>query len=240
MKTQPNAHAYALFALLFVAGIGRAQTSSKSDKPARTNGSPAVTLTRYEPRPGSKVRIEGISTRSDWQVESTLLGGFLEVGPDFPIEPGQPVRPGKVEARAEAFVLIHSLKSVERGGHPFSDEMDKIMFEKLGAQDDPKAKITYHLTELVLREIPKSKHEPYVFDSVGALAIAAVTNAVTMPLNVLPLGNKKLKISGFISIKMTDYKIQPPALTLSFGPLKTGDEVKLIFEWVLAERAKSN
>jgi hypothetical protein len=238
MKAHGIGCAAGFVALLLLPRPGNSQTSEPSGiHPVKPSALGETTWTRFEARPGSKVRIEGISTRSDWQVESRLIGGFLEVGPNFPTTPGQSVRLGRLQARAEVFVPVHSLKSVEKGGQPFSDEMDHIMYEKFAAQDDPRAKITYNLTELVLREIPKSKDEPYVFDSKGALAIAAVTNAVTMPLNVLPLGNKKLKISGTTSIKMTDYKIQPPTPKLSFGPLKTGDEVKLIFEWVLAQKA---
>jgi hypothetical protein len=238
MKAHANGCAYMLMVLLMLTGSGSSQITGESSlaNRGRANVSPATTLTRYEAKPGSKVRIEGLSTRSDWQVESKLIGGFLEVGLNFPTEPGQSAKPGKAEARAEAFVLIHSLKSIEKGGRPFSDEMDTILYGMLNARDDARAKITYHLTQLVLREIPKKNNEPYVFDSKGELAIAGVTNTVTMPLNVLPLGEKRLRISAATSIKMTDYKIQPPALTLSFGPLKTGDEVKLIFEWLVAEK----
>jgi hypothetical protein len=238
MKTQPNACACGLLVLLFVAASAKAQTGSQPApvEPASANGSGDTRLTRYESRPGSKVRVEGISTRSDWQVETTLVGGFFEVGPGFPSEPGQVLSPGKVEARAEVFVLIRSLRSLEKGGQPFSDEMDKIMYGKLAVQDDPTAKVTYHLTELVLREEPKNKSEPYVFDSKGELAIAGVTNSIAMPVNLLPLGDKRLKLSGSTPLKMTDYRIQPPTPKLSFGPLKTGDEIKLIFDWIVAQR----
>jgi hypothetical protein len=241
MKTQPNACACVWLVLLLVAASGKAQTSRTSApvEPAGANGSGDTRFTRYESRPGSKVRIEGISTRSDWQVETTLVGGFLEVGPGFPSEPGQAFSPGKAEARAEVFVLIRSLRSLEKGGQPFSDEMDKIMYGKLAGQDDPTAKITYHLTELVLREDPKNKSEPYVFDSKGELAIAGVTNSIAMPVTLLPLGDKRFKLSGSTPVRMTDYRIQPPTPKLSFGPLKTGDEVKLIFEWIVAQRSAS-
>jgi hypothetical protein len=51
-----------------------------------------------------------------------------------------------------------------------------------------------------------------------------------MPIKVLPLGEKKLKISGTIPVKMTDYKIVPETLI----GISIGDEVKLIFDWMLA------
>ena len=43
----------------------------------------------------------------------------------------------------------------------------------------------------------------YEFDSRGDLVVAGVTNEITMPVFVLPLGNGRLKISGGTSLKMT-------------------------------------
>jgi hypothetical protein len=35
------------------------------------------------------------------------------------------------------------------------------------------------------------------------------------------------------ALKMTDFKIQPPASTIALGAIKTGDEVKISFGWIL-------
>jgi hypothetical protein len=83
----------------------------------------------------------------------------------------------------------------------------------------------------------ESKDAPYVFDSKGELVVGGVTNIYSVPVNVLPLGDKKLKISGSTTIKMTDFKIEPPAPKIALGLIKTGDEVKIIFDWNLAQRA---
>ena len=97
-------------------------------------------------------------------------------------------------------------------------------------------RIVYHLTELTLKEAPKAKDAPYVFDAKGELGIAGVTNKLSMVVNVLPLGENKLKITGTTSFKMTEYKVDPPAPKIALGLIKTGDDVKLIFEWMLAQR----
>lgn len=193
--------------------------------------------TRFYARSGSKMRMEGTSNIHDWQVESSLIGGYLEVGPGFPVEPGQAATPGKVEAKAEPFIMVRSLKSLEKDGKPYSDKMDEVMYEHLKAQDDPKARIMFHLTELTLKEAAKSKETPYVFEAKGELAVAGVTNKITMPVNILPLGDKKLKVTGTTAVKMTDFKIEPPAPKIALGMIKTGDEVKLIFEWMVGQRA---
>jgi hypothetical protein len=190
--------------------------------------------TRFDAKSGSnmKVRIEGTSTVHDWQVEGPLIGGFLEAGPGFPVEPGQAATPGKVQARVEAFILVRTLKSVEKDGSHYSDKMDEIMFEKLKAPTNPK--ILYRLNELVLKEPARTKEAPYVFDAKGDLVVAGVTNKISMPVNITPLGDKKLKVTGNLTVKMTDFKIQPPVL---IGLLSTGDEVKLLFDWMVVHKA---
>lgn len=190
---------------------------------------------KYFARSGSKMRIEGTSNIHNWRVESALIGGSLEVGENFPTEPGQAVKPGKVEAKAEPFVMVRSLKSLKEDGTPYSDAMDNVMYDKLKAQENPR--ITFKLKDLVLKEAPSAKDAPYVFEATGDIVVAGETKAVTVPINVLPLAEKKIKVSGSVSVKMTDFKIEPPAPNFAGGLIKTGDEVKLIFEWMLGQRA---
>jgi hypothetical protein len=195
----------------------------------------AAELTRYNAKPGNlKMRMEGTSNIHDWQVEGGLIGGYLEVGPGFPVEPGQAAAPGKVEARGEAFVPVRSLFSIEKDGKKYSDKMDEVMYDKLKASDNPR--IVFKLTELTLKEPAKSKDAPYVFEAKGDLVVAGVTKSITMPINVLPLGEKKIKLTGTTTVKMTDFKIEPPAPKIALGMIKTGDDVKLIFEWMVAQK----
>jgi hypothetical protein len=49
--------------------------------------------TRFYAAPGSSMKMEGKSNIHDWQAESSLIGGSLEVGPAFPVEPGQNASP---------------------------------------------------------------------------------------------------------------------------------------------------
>jgi hypothetical protein len=55
-----------------------------------------------------------------------------------------------------------------------------------------------------------------------------------MPVNILPLGDKKLKVSGTTNLKMTNFKVEPPN-PLGLG-IKTGDDIKIIFDWMVAQR----
>lgn len=189
----------------------------------------AAEAIKLHAKPGSKMRIEGTSSLHDWQVESKIIGGSLEAGDNFPLEPGQDVKPGKVEGRAEAFVTVKSLRSVEKNGSFYSDKMDEIMYDKLKAAQSPR--IVYRTKELTLKEVPKSKDAPYVLEAKGELVVAGVTNEVSMPVNVLPLGEKKLRITGSLPSKMSNFKIPPESIGL--GIVKTGDDIKLIWDWMV-------
>jgi hypothetical protein len=41
-------------------------------------------------------------------------------------------------------------------------------------------------------------------------------------------------------VRMTDFRIEPPAPKIALGVVKTGDEVKLSFEWVVAEAGRTH
>jgi polyisoprenoid-binding protein YceI len=68
------------------------------------------------------------------------------------------------------------------------------------------------------------------------LVVAGVTNALTMPVEVTPLGEGKVKFAATTKLKMTDFKIEPPAPKIALGAIKTGDEVTISFEWMTATK----
>ena len=194
----------------------------------------------YTSAPGlnnSKIWIEGTANviHTTWYVKGSTIAGMIEVGPGFPTEPGQLLTPGKMDVQAtNVFIPVHNLKSVEKDGRLYSDHMDNVMYDHLKA--DKYSMITYRLTELTLKEAPKAKDAPYIFDSKGLLAVGGVTNTISMMVNILPLEGKKLKISGSPRIKMSDYKVGPVELAVAGVGIKSGDEVKLDFEWTVRQR----
>src|SRR5712691_7605289 len=62
----------------------------------------ADAMNRFDSRPGSKVRIEGTSSVHDWQMEGKIIGGFLEVGANFPSLHGLASQAGEVGANIDA------------------------------------------------------------------------------------------------------------------------------------------
>lgn len=175
-------------------------------------------MTKYEAKPGSKVRLEGTSTVHDWTVESGIIGGAMELG----FDPANPA-PGKVPAKVTATIPVRSIKSGKKG-------MDDVMHETLKMQAHPR--IEYQLTELVLKEAPKSADAPLQFDSKGQLAVAGVTNQILMPVTMHRGEGGKLKTTGATTLKMTSFGMKPPAPKIALGLISTGDDVKISFEWV--------
>src|SRR5258706_13631464 len=101
-------------------------------------------------------------------------------------------------------------------------------------------KIDYGLL-VSLFEKPKNYDDTrqYLFDTRGELAIAGVTNKITMPVSVQPIKPAKVKIYGSTSVKMTKFHIEPPVPALARGFIKTGDDVDITFVWTLDRAAAS-
>src|SRR5215510_14869804 len=133
----------------------------------------AQDLTRYRAQTtGSKMKIDGDSTTHKWTVECLIVGGFLELDPAFAADP-QKAAPGKVNAKASVIVPVLQLKSDKKA-------MDDVMHAVLKADKFPR--IEYRLTELTLKEAPKSADAPVALESKGSLIVAGVTNQITMPV----------------------------------------------------------
>ena len=190
----------------------------------------AEQMRTYDATGGSRMRLEGDSTLHSWQCVSSVIAGSLEVGPNFPSEPGQEVKPGKADAQGQAKVTVRSLQSVKKDGSPYKSEMDDKMYEMLKATNF--AQIAFSIKELLLKEAPKGKDAPYVYDAKGDLAVAGVTNTISFPVNVTVLPDRKLKITGVVPLKMTQFQIPPEKILF----VKTADDVTVKFDWMLRPR----
>lgn len=183
----------------------------------------ADSMTKYDAKPGSKVTLDGDSSVHKWTMESAIIGGSMELG----FDPWNPT-PGKVPAKVTANIPVRSLKSK---GKLDPKRMEEVMQETIKSKTAPR--IEYRLTELVLKEAPKTATEPLNFDSKGELSVAGVTNQISMPITMERLEGSKLKTKGAIPLKMTSFGMKPPVL---LGLLSTADDVQVSFEW-LTEKA---
>ncbi|MBI3191595.1 MAG: YceI family protein, partial [Pedosphaera parvula] len=113
--------------------------------------------------------------------------------------------------------------------------MDTVMPDTMHMEQNPK--IDFMLTELVLRDPPKAG-EPLRLNAKGDLTVAGVKKAIAMPVTMEQIAEGKLKVMGSVPLKMTDFGMKPPAPKIAAGMIKTGDDVKIGFTWVIAVPAK--
>jgi polyisoprenoid-binding protein YceI len=188
----------------------------------------AADAIRYVPVPNSsKLRMDGTSTIHDWHADTDVIGGFMELEATFPDASGKSA-PSAVKPKVEVKIPVRTLKS--SGGK----RMDAVMQEHMKFEQNKM--IEYRVLELT----PKSggaSGSAAEFNAKGALTIAGVTKTNIMPVTIERVENTKLKVKGTAALKMTDFGITPPAPDIGLGLIKTGDDVKLIFEWVTEPKA---
>jgi polyisoprenoid-binding protein YceI len=182
---------------------------------------------RYEAQStGSKMKIDGTSTIHDWSMESVNVGGYLEVDAKFPESALTDATAAK--PNVSVFIPVRTLKSN-------SKRMDAVMQEHM--KEPEFKKIEYKVLELKPTSAAGATG-PLKFNAIGALTVAGTTKTNTMPVTIEKIEGGKLKVSGATDLKMTDYGVEPPAPSiLGMSPIKTGNEIKLTFEWVTAPKA---
>ena len=178
---------------------------------------------RYEAEPGgSKMKIDGTSTLHDWTVECGVIAGFMELDATFPDGSATPIA---VTPRVEVSIPVRQLKSGKKS-------MDSVMHDAMKQEKFPR--IEYKMIGLK----PKAGAAGQ-FDAIGALTIAGVTKTNTMSVTIARAAGNKLKVTGGTAVKMTDFGIKPPSPDVPglSALIKTGDDVKLSFEWTTAKAA---
>ncbi len=215
-----------------------AQNNSKSTAPPTASAGMATAgpaLVRYAAAVGpgitNLVRIEGTSSVHNWQVEGHLLGGSAEFEAGFlaPARAAGLTANAVGNARVTVFIPVRSLRSVEKNGAPYSDAMDEIMYTKLRAEDF--RRISYTLSSLNLDGQVPSSGTSFLYQATGNLCVAGETNVITMPVTASPTADGKIQFAGSVRVKMTGFKITPPAPSFGGLSIKTGDEVTLRFVW---------
>ena len=162
-------------------------------------------LTRFQIVQGSWVRIEGSTSMHDWQARSLDVNGFIEVVPGFPNDYAAS-GPATGE-RVEVSVPVHSLKSIDLDGKPFSTAFDDMLHEALQANAHPEA--VYRLTKLV-RAPSTGAGPPCAFDSTGELCIAGVTNRVPIDDHPMPTCGSRVTDTDHDGAAIIDRITQAP------------------------------
>lgn len=188
---------------------------------------------RYVSKPGgAKVVIEGTSTVHDWVTEGKIIGGSFEIEPSFrtdlTLKSVQSLQGKAPPPIVDVFIPVTSLKSTVLAGR---EKMDEVMREAMRAAENPR--ITYKLTAMSLKVPPPESGSPVKFNTKGQLQVAGITNIIDMDITMERLDGDRLKFTGSKMLKMTDFKITPPAPRLAMGLIKTDDSVTIRFEWIV-------
>jgi hypothetical protein len=156
-----------------------------------------------------------------------VIEGTIECGTGFPIKSGQVVKPGKMQASMQGFIPLRSLHTC------YGSLIDEFMYSQMNETNAPR--ILFRFNDLILTNLPPNKNLPYRFNSRAELVIAGVTNHMSMPVSVMPLGGDKLRVSGNTFIKLANLGLQASRTASLF--IQNGDEVKLSFQWLVGRKA---
>lgn len=107
-------------------------------------------------------------------------------------------------------------------------KMDKLMAEALKAKQHPE--IRYELVEAT----PVTNPNTFVMKTRGKLTIAGVTREIAMDVQGTRNADGRYILTGQAPVKMTSFGIKPPVAML--GTIKTGDDVKVTFRWVVEKK----
>ncbi len=157
----------------------------------------------------SKVQITGTSSLHDWEMDVT--GTMLEAG----------VKPGHDPIGEIQYIKFSAPVSKMESS---SNIMDNKAHDALKEKKFPQIKFTLDEACAPIQIGKKSTID-------GLLTIAGKTKKVKVPVDLKIVSARQFKASGKVSLKMSDFGIEPP--TAIMGTLKTGDEVEVTFDFEL-------
>ena len=161
---------------------------------------------------GSILYIAGDSTLHKYELGAKSLKGSAAV-PSGDL--AKTLQAGKVKTMT-LVVPVTSLKSKESG-------LDDNAYKALLAKDNPD--ITFVLkSEKVAGDVMTAK---------GDLTIAGVTQAVTLTPKV-EVKDGSVRLTGSQKLKMTDYKITPPSVSLVVTSITCTDEIEIHYDVTFA------
>jgi polyisoprenoid-binding protein YceI len=169
-----------------------------------------ATADRFLGTQGSVVQVEGTSTLHAWKMESANIAGQITAP-----------TPDNWNAPAKAVVTIPvaSIKSEHA-------KMDKLMADALKAKQNPEIRF-----EMTSATPAQASANAFVLKTQGKLTIAGVTRDVAFDVQGSKNADGRYTLVGQTPIRMTAFGIKPP--TAMMGTIKTGDDVKVTFRWVV-------
>ncbi|RXQ97631.1 YceI family protein [Ancylomarina salipaludis] len=155
----------------------------------------------------SSIRVFGTSNIHDWE----MYVEFQTETSDYEIPNNSLKNLKNVEFKIEG----NQFKSKESA-------MEKKAHKAMNLSQFPY--ITFLLKRITIRN---SKPTNFNAIAIGTLIISGQSKDVKLPIKGNILGNRKMNITGYIDLKMSDFKIKPP--TAFFGAISTANEIKIAY-----------
>jgi hypothetical protein len=208
-----------------------APAATTSPQEPATGIAGTATPLRFEAEPaGSEMRLEGDSSAHAWSCVSKIVSGYFMVEPawltDLSLKSVSSLRETGRPPECVVKVPVRTLRSQVQVG---ASVMDNRLQAELKAKTFPN--IEYRLTRMVIKGEVPTAGSPVMFDATGELTVAGVTNVVRFPITMKRIGPAELLFSGGLNLKMSDFRIRPPVVTVLGVPLRTADPIKLSWSW---------
>lgn len=176
---------------------------------------------------GSSLYMEGDSTLHKYQIHANSLSGSAVVKTSAKEDLVKALKAGKV-GPMELIVPVADFKSRESG-------LDGNAHKALKTEANPDIKFV--LKDETLKA--GTSEGTYAMTAKGELSIAGVTNPVTLSGNATLKGDK-VELKGVQNLKMSDYKVVPPSISLLVTSITCKDEIAIHYDVIFAPAGEAH
>jgi hypothetical protein len=164
---------------------------------------------------GSVLYLKGDSTLHKFEMGAKTLSGSAAVKASGSLE--KAVQAGSVVAMALE-VPVEQLKSKEKG-------LDENAYKALKTKEFPTIKFALDSLSVVKDALTAK----------GKLTISGTTLPVTLT-GTAEFTGKQVQVKGSAKLKMSDYKVTPPSISILVTSIDVKDEVEVVFDVIFAPK----
>ncbi len=168
-------------------------------------------------QPGSFLYMEGGSTLHNYQMTAKALEGSALLKGAAPHSLITALQTGQVKAMT-LVVPLKTLNSKDTG-------LDKNAYQALQAKDYPEIKFNLTGETLTAGASP----DAYVMTGRGTVTVAGQSAPVTLTADAT-FQNNQVRLKGVQKLKMTDFKITPPKMSILIVTVTCTDEIEIHYD----------
>ena len=172
---------------------------------------------------GSVLYMEGNSTLHKYQMHANVLKGSALVKGDL----AKALQAGMVDSMVFT-VPVNDFKSRESG-------LDDNAYKALKAKDNPEIKFSLEKETMAAG----AKEGTYVLTAGGNLSIAGTAVPVTLSADTT-LKDGQVELKGVQKLKMSDYQVKPPSISLLVTSITCSDEIEIHYDVIFAPVGEAN